>query len=341
MKNYIGLDAHSKTCTFVVVDGKGRQTAVQRVKTGEAEVLRFVRSVKGTKSLTFEESHVSKWLYTVLKPAVDELVVCNPAYVHRRRGPKDDYPDTLHLAQQLRGNFLTPVFHEDNFFSELRSVVSGYSDLVEDSVRVQNRYKALFRCQARDTVGTGIYTAEERIKELSSETDRFVAERLFNQLQLLREQKKTYIARFQEYEKKYSQISALSSIPGIGEVRACLIAATVCSPRRFENKFKFWAYCMLVKYDLRSDDVSYGKKKVPGNRIMKNVFMGAAQTILDKDDGVLRKYYDGLREKGIDHKTAKKNLARKIAAISLSVMRRGKRFTEEYELKKTKMAPTV
>jgi len=114
MRNYIGLDAHSKTCMFVVLDAKGRQTAVQRIKTGESEIVRFVRSVKGKKALTFEESHLSKWLFTVLKDEVDELVVCNPAFVHRRRGSKDDYPDTLHLAQQLRGNFLTPVFHQDN-----------------------------------------------------------------------------------------------------------------------------------------------------------------------------------------------------------------------------------
>ena len=341
MKNYIGLDAHSKTCTFVVVDETGRETAVQRVKTGEAEILNFVRSVKGSKALVFEESHLSKWLYTILKPEVDELVVCNPAFVHKRSGPKDDYYDTLHLAQQLRGNFLTPVFHEDNFFSELRNVVSAYEDLVTDSVRLKNRYKALFRCMAIDTDGKSIYSDDERIKELRTETDQFVARGLFDQLQVFQDHRSEYIKRFQGYEKKYPSISALSSIPGIGEVRACIIAAIVCSPQRFENKFKFWAYCMLVQYDLQSDGVSYGKKKVRGNRALKNVFMGAAQSVINNDDGCLRKYYDGLREKDISHNIAKKNLARRIAAISLSVMRRNKRFTEEYGLKNGKTAQKV
>ena len=322
MRNYIGLDAHSKTCTFVVVDSRGRQTAHDRVKTSETEILKFLRSVKGSKALTFEETNLSKWLYTVTKTEVDKLVICNAALVNRRRGPKDDYPDTLHLAQQLRGDFLTPVFHEDNFFTELRNVVSAYTDLVIDSVRLQNRYKALFRSEAHDTTGKKIYGDEGRIKELSHETDQFVAQSIFKRLQLMRDEKAGFIDRFKKYERENTQIRALSSIPGIGEMRACAIAAIVCSAGRFENKFKFWAFCMLVKYDCRSDDVSYGKKRVPGNRILKGVFMGAAQTVIDREGDLLWFYKEQL-EKGLDHRAGKKNLARKIAAIALSVMRKG------------------
>lgn len=38
MQNYIGLDAHSKTCTFVVINKTGRQTGFQHIKTGESEI---------------------------------------------------------------------------------------------------------------------------------------------------------------------------------------------------------------------------------------------------------------------------------------------------------------
>lgn len=333
MQNYIGLDAHSKTCTFVVLNKLGRQTGFQHIKTGESEIRKFIESVHGSKVLVFEEGNLSKWLYAILKDKVDELVVCDPCFVNRRSGHKDDYPDALHLAQQLRGKFLTPVYHDDSFFSELRSVVSSYLDLVRDTVRIQNRYKALFRSQAGDTEGKAIYRDEERIAELGNEADRFVAKALFAQLELLREQKGEYIKLFQEHEKKYPQIASLSSIPGIGEVRACVIAAIVCSPRRFPNKFKFWSYCMLVKYDCRSDDTSYGKKKTRGNRILKDVFIGAAQTVL-QGKGALRKYYDDQLEKEVNHQAARKNVARKIAAIALSVMRRGTRYQEDYEEKK-------
>ena len=328
MKHFIGLDAHSKTCMFVAVDGRGRQTMAQRVKTGEKAILDVVRSFSGKKALTFEESHLSKWLYTLLKPEVDDLVVCDPAYVYRKKGPKDDYPDTLHLAQQLRGNFLEPVFHEDNFFSDLRNEVSAYVDLVRDSVRLKNRYKALFRGEAIETKGSKIYRLEDRIKEISSQSARFVAEGLFKRIEIFEEQRALYSSRFEEYAGKYPEIRCLATIPGIAETRASIIAAIVCSPRRFENKHRFWAYCMLVKYDKRSDDCSYGKEKTRGNRILKDVFMGAAESVLQKGNA-LKQIYDDTKSKGLDHRAAKKNLARRIAAIALAVMKRRSPYKEQ------------
>jgi len=186
---------------------------------------------------------------------------------------------------------------------------------------------------SHDTDGKKLYSDEERIKELSNETDQFVAHSIFSQLALLTQERARYVELFKEYDKKYCLIGALSSIPGIAEVRACIIAATVCSASRFESKFKFWAYSMLVKYDCKSDDVSYGKKRVPGNRGLKDVFMGAAQSVIEQKQKNLYAFYQAQLEKGLDHSAAKKNLARKIAAIALAVMRKGKHYQDDYEVK--------
>ena len=73
---YIGMDAHSKTCFFVVIDKRGKVLIKKRVNTNEADILSFVRSVKGKKKLAFEEGVLSQWLYVLLKDEVDELLVC-------------------------------------------------------------------------------------------------------------------------------------------------------------------------------------------------------------------------------------------------------------------------
>jgi transposase len=335
MKNYIGMDVHSKTCTFVVVNLKGEEIGNQRVQTTESQILRFVRSIKGPKALTFEESNLSKWLHPLLKDEVDKLVVCNPSFVTRRTGAKNDYLDTGHLAQQLRGNFLTPVFHEDNVFSELRNMVSAYEDLVRDTTRAKNRYKALFRSQAHDTKGSAIYSDADRLSELTRETDRFVAQALFSQLQAAAETKKSYAERFKKYCEQHREIKVLTSIPGISSIRATIIAAIICSPKRFASKYKFWSYCMLVKHDRTSDDKSYGKVSTRGNISLKNVFLGAAQVAINTNRD-MKERYDQQRARGVDHRTAKKNIARKIAAIALAVMRTKKEFREDYEVKKHK-----
>ena len=139
-----------------------------------------------------------------------------------------------------------------------------------------------------------------------------------------------------EYEEQYPEIKALSTIPGIATVRANIIAAAVCSPERFENKNKFWSYCMLVKHDIQSGGKSYGKETIFGKKSLKNVFMGAAESNISGYLG-LRWYYDQCREKGLDNKAAKQNLARKIASISLAVMKTKKPYDEGHIKKEQKV----
>src|ERR1700722_3500695 len=101
MNYYIGIDAHCKTTSAVVIDEKDKIIDRQKFATTEANLLTFVRSIKGKKYLTFEEMHLAQWLYIILKKEVDHLVVCNPVFVANRPGSKDDFPDALHLARQL------------------------------------------------------------------------------------------------------------------------------------------------------------------------------------------------------------------------------------------------
>ena len=329
MTHYIGMDAHSQTCTCVVVDKTGREILIRQIKTTESELLAFIRSIKskGKVALTFEECGISKWLHLLLYGEVDELIVCNPSYVSRRSGAKNDPADARHLAQQLRGGFLCAVFHEDNFFSDLRNIVSRYDDLVRDTVRLKNQYKALFRAEAKPTVGKGFFRDPDQITQLKSQTGQFVALGLFEHLKTAANEKKRYQKYFLENIGIHSQIQALATIPGISEVRANIIAAIVCSPGRFATKYKFWSYCKLVRQDKQSDGRSYGKVTLPGNSMLKNVFMGAAESAI-KHDCDLRQYYDSMMAKGLPHKAAKKNVARKIAAISLALMKSSKVYKE-------------
>jgi transposase len=212
---------------------------------------------------------------------------------------------------------------------ELRSLISAYRDLVHEIVRSKNRYKALFRSEAIKTPGVAIYKTNERIKELSRTTDQFVAEGLFEQIEFLEKRKKIFKERLTKNMKKHPDISRLAQIPGIESVRANIIAALICSPERFENKHKLWAYSMLVKHDQQSDGKSYGKIKIMGRVELKEVFMGAAESILLTTDTSLRRYYDFLRQKGVEHHNAKMSLARKVAAICLAVLKTKRPYDEE------------
>jgi transposase len=107
------------------------------------------------------------------------------------------------------------------------------------------------------------------------------------------------------------------------------VPISIGSPGRFENKHKLWAYSMLVKHDRQSDGKSYGKIKVMGRVELKEVFLGAAESILQMNENPLRSYYEQLRQKGAAHHSAKMALARKVAAVCLAVLKSKKSYSEE------------
>jgi len=142
-------------------------------------------------------------------------------------------------------------------------------------------------------------------------------------------EKDKYKEVFERNRKKYRPIRNLMTIPGISIIRANIIAAIVCQPARFENKHRFWGYCMLVRHIQISGGKIYGNKRYYGRRELRNVFIGAAENVM-RLDGELRDRYDALRAKGVDHKDAKLNLARQIASIALCLLKNNDKYNENY-----------
>lgn len=209
---YIGIDAHSKNCFIVVMDRWGKVKMRVKLETKERVLLNFIRSIGSKKALTFEETTISQWLYVLLKDEVDHLIVCDPAANVRKVGAKTDFADATELADLLRVNRLSPVFHTADDRMELRTLMSGYNDLVQEIVRTKNRYKAVFRQSAIRLKGSRGYSDVSRQKELVNESQRLVANSLFEQIQTLEEQKKNYQKRFRSNMKRFREMRLIKSI---------------------------------------------------------------------------------------------------------------------------------
>jgi transposase len=340
MNYYIGLDAHSKTCTAVVVNERGEIVCRETFPTTEFNLVGFLnRLPEGVKHLTFEECHLAQWLYVTLHEHVDSLLVCNPVFVAKKAGAKTDFRDALHLAQELRTGHLKAVFHNDSKWIELRVLVNNYLALVEEIVRTKNRLKAVFRSEAIDTSSTDFYTDRDRAKKLSTDSARFVAESLFDQIESLEKFKAEYKKIFQRNLKTYRPVKNMTSVPGIDLIRANIIVAVICQPHRFRNKHQFWGYSMLVRHIHMSGGRIYGNRRIHGRSDLRDVFLGAAESAL-RSDSSLRQYYEILRAKGINHKDAKLSLARKIAALCLSLLKNNEQFQNDFEEKHIRRTQT-
>jgi transposase len=329
MTHYIGLDAHSKTCTAVVVDPSGKIEKQAQFETSEKKLLEFVRGVGRPRKLAFEEMNLAQWLFLLLGDQVDDLAIAHAAHLPKQRGPKNDLRDAMRLADELRTNKITRVFHEDSPLWDLRVLVYSYLDFTADLVRAKNRYKAFLRARGHFVRGQGVYTDRSMLANLVKEHDRFVAANMFEHIARTQEAKDSYEARFALVAKQLPVVRGLCTIPGISTIRAAVIVAIVCTPHRFANKHKFWAYAMLVRYVDESDGCIYGSRKVHGRHDLKCVFMGAATAVL-MGTSALRRYYDRLRSKGVADRAAKKSVARRVAAIALTIMKTGKHYDDRH-----------
>ena len=323
---FIGMDAHSKTCFFIVMNKRGKVVAKERVETNESNILSFVRSVKGPKKLAYEEGVLSQWLFILLNHEVEELVVCQPS---EHKGPKTDEIDAAEIADLLRVGRLKTVFHADNELINLRTLVSGYEDLTRVLCQEKNRLKALFRHVAIPTKGAKIYSSTEMAWQLPTDTQQYVACTLYEQIDLLEEQRRGYQERFDSNAKRFKEIKRLMSIPGIGPVRANQIVAIMVTPFRFEDKYHLFSYAKLTGHTKLSDGKKYGKKPAQGSPLLKEVFKSAVLGATKSNTAFKRKY-DEMRAAGSDDRAARNAVAKKIAATVLAVWKTGKNYNDKH-----------
>ncbi|MFH1727583.1 MAG: hypothetical protein ABIA04_04110 [Pseudomonadota bacterium] len=78
MNSYIGADLHSKSITFSRINLRGKLLETETVSTSELMVLKYIGSIKGKKSITFEEGPMAQWMVNIIHDKVDKYLVCDP-----------------------------------------------------------------------------------------------------------------------------------------------------------------------------------------------------------------------------------------------------------------------
>jgi len=75
---YIGMDVHKEAIVIAVLNGSGKLVMETIVETKASSILQFVHGLRGELHVTWEEGTWAAWLYDLLQPQVQEVLVCNP-----------------------------------------------------------------------------------------------------------------------------------------------------------------------------------------------------------------------------------------------------------------------
>jgi transposase len=344
---YVGMDVHKDAITIAVMNSAGKLVMESIIETKAATILQFFQGLRGDLHVTFEEGTWAAWLYDLLKPHVTKVVVCNPRKnALLKTGNKSDRIDARKLAELLRNGSLSAVYHGENGLRTLRELSRSYLTINKDLGRVMNRLKALYRSWAIPCAGAQVYAPRHRSEWLGKITEigvRRRAEHFYQQLDALQALRQDVRRDLLAESRKHDAVKLLRKIPCIGPIRSALLIALIQTPHRFRTKRQLWTYSGLGIETHDSAQYCYVKgqlqrSKKPAalrglnenhNHDLKNIFKGAA-TKASGCAGPFHDFYEALLAKGRKPSMARLTLARKIAAITLIVGKKGVSFDAKH-----------
>ena len=344
---YIGLDVHQATISVAVRDSAGKLVMEAILETKAETILQFIRGLRGSLHVTFEEGTCAAWLHDLLKPHVTQVLVCDPRKnALLKSGNKNDRIDARKLADLLRTGLLSPVYHGEAGVRKLKELARSYLAITRDLTRVMSRLKALYRSWAIPCAGEQVYAPRHRAEWLAKIAEPGVRRRAelyyqqFDALAALRQEARRELLA---ESRKHPAGKLLRQIPSIGPIRAALLVALIQTPYRFRTKRQLWAYIGLALKTYTSGEYRFvggqlqRSKKVLAirglnrnhNHDLKNIFKGAA-TRAASTAGPFQDFYQACVSRGMKPHLARLTLARKIAAITLLVWKKGVRFDAEH-----------
>ncbi len=336
MERYIGLDAHSESCTIAVMDAHGKRLRAQVLETRAEVLIDFVTALGGSKQLCLEEGQLAEWLVEVLSPHVDEIRVTQPK---KHAGRKSDADDAWTLAEQIRVRARgTYVFKPLQKQRPLREAVRAYTVAAKELTRAKNRLRALFRSRGVPELSQKLYQPKHRAEWIAKLPREFRprAEWLGEMVDAMTKLHSLAEYQLESVAKMSVDVRRLTDLPGIGVIRAAQIVAIVVTPERFRTKRQFWSYCGLgivtrssSDWERNTSDASWSRRKrveVRGlnrNRcsLLKSVFKGAALAAISNPTPLLARY-DKLIADGIEPHLARLTIARSIAAAALAIWKK-------------------
>ena len=346
-KKYIGMDVHKESISIAVRNAAGKIVMECVIETKASMILQFIDGLRGDLQVTFEEGTSAAWLYDLLKPHVTKLVVCDPRKnVSMREGNQSDKIDARRLAELLRLNHLSAVYHGEHGLRSLKELVRSYLTITKDLGRVMSRVKAIYRSWAIACTGKQVYAPRHRAEWLGKIGEPGVrrrAEFYYQQLDALRAVRQQVRRELLAEGQRHPAWKRLCQIPSIGPIRSAVLLGILQTPHRFRTKRQLWTYSGFGIETQSSADhrsingqLERAKKQVSirglnrnCNHDLKNLFKGAA-IVASSKPGPFQEFYTALLTKGIRPEMARLTLARKIATIVLRLWKRGGCFDAQH-----------
>src|SRR5271165_1166394 len=218
------MDVHEESTSIAVMNAAGKIEMECVIETKANAILPCINGLRGDLHVTFEEGTSAARLYDLLKPYVTELIGCDPRKkASMREDSQNDKIDARRLAELLRIDHLTPVYHGEHGLRTLKELVRGYLAVKKDLAPVKTRAKAIYRSWAIPCNGKEVYATCHRaewLEKINEPGVRRRAEFYYQELDGLRVLRQGVRRELLAESKKQKSWKRLCQIPAIGPIRA-------------------------------------------------------------------------------------------------------------------------
>ncbi len=318
---FITMDTHCRTTDACIKTARGKLVRRVHLPTGIPQLREMIESVPRPRRLCFEESSMASWLYRNLKQCVDELIVCDPrrnAHI-AKDGDKDDPIDAEKLNDLYRGGFLKPVHQLDCVERvSVKQIIGMYHDRVAHRVSEGNRLLSLGKRWGVMLHRSSLMKADGHKSLKSILEEAAVPQEI---VMLAEDLRQGVVHAVEQEESLYSQVcrivrghkvmTRVSEMPGYGPIRTATLISYLDTPWRFKSKSALWKYVGIGLRRARSGDgLSIIQVEQSCNRLLRNVVIGAAKTVIQQKENVFAERYAQWIRAGMSSRNARRNVAR-------------------------------
>lgn len=331
--NFVGIDLHKQ---IIVVCVRNEQRAILTTRrfpcSNEAQIVEFFTSL-GEYQAVVEATASYEWLWKLLEPTADRLVLAHPKRMRviAETKFKTDKLDAEKLSEFLAMDMVPEAFRPNERQREHRV-------LVRYRQRIKGRITAV-RCRIRHVLAN--YNADRKdlftldgldyLKTVAvSPADRFVLDELVREWKDFCKRLGKINRRLKAFAKKapvaeQEARAVLATIPYVGAVTIDAVVSELGDVRRFRSQKHVVAYAGLAPgvraSASRRHDLHITKE---GSRILRWAMIEAAWRVVVKTAHWAYQYHRLKQRLGA--KKAIVAIARRLLCVMASMLRRGERY---------------
>ena len=349
--NVIGIDIGSEVSSVCVRGVNGQIRREECIATKISKLKQLIKEIPRPRQVVFEEGTQAAWLWSELECICDDVLVCDPRQSSKLVGQfKNDKNDARNLSRLAHAKLLSRVWHGGKELQALKEAVRAYQNLTEQSTRLKNQIKAVFRGRGIKA-GQNAYSPASRAEIVTDLPLTVQRERVMSLgvvLDVVTQQRSKALQSLVQQARKNKMYKSLRRIDGIGPIFSAMFIAEIGEPQRFRTREQLWSYSGLAvmtyessEFELSGDRTVRKTRAVKTrglvrsyNRTLKGVFKQVALTLSRTK---WKTQYMVLLERSKNANNALLTLARKHASVMLHIAKTG----EKYDIAKVFKAQQV